>query len=411
MAPGIMPFLAVDDVANWVRFPHARISTPLCAPSRSCLLTGQRADVHGRINNSSTTPPWDQDDHIGTWMQAAGYRTGLVGKYLNDYPWDGGPPFNVPAGWDTWWAVGHAGDYLDWTAITADGAAERGDGSDSSYLTDRLATEATAFIGAPDERPFFLLVAPVAPHSPYTPPTRYVNTVVPDSAPPSMNVLIEDGPRWQSDLPPVDEEVVRRSRQRSRRTLLAVDDLVRRVIGELRRTGALERTIVLYMTDNGVAHGQHRLGSQVGVQKKVPLTWATNASLRVRVPQVAGRDDIRWVSSLDVTATIASWAGATPGRELGGVDISELVASPDAPPPRTGCGSMFGGDREMDAWWSWEADGLRYSEYPETAEVELYDLGADPDQTVNVARHPDYTDALDRMAGELAAFSAGNGLP
>ena len=91
-------------------FANAFVTTPLCCPSRASILRGQYAHNHGVLGNGRESGGFDafsrfgQDQStIATWLQAAGYRTALVGKYLNGYA-EGVMPY-VPPGWDEWFAL------------------------------------------------------------------------------------------------------------------------------------------------------------------------------------------------------------------------------------------------------------------------------------------------------------------
>ena len=85
-------------------FTRAYYNDALCAPSRATLLTGRYAQNtqahHGQPKGCSTIPA-NEASTLATWLHAAGYRTGFVGKYLNDYP-EPAPLTYVPPGWDYW---------------------------------------------------------------------------------------------------------------------------------------------------------------------------------------------------------------------------------------------------------------------------------------------------------------------
>ena len=90
-----------------ISFTRAYATQPLCAPSRASILTGQYAHNHGVTGNE---PPSDgfvafrrhEGATIATWLKSAGYRTALVGKYMNAYAWGAGEGY-IPPGWDEWY--------------------------------------------------------------------------------------------------------------------------------------------------------------------------------------------------------------------------------------------------------------------------------------------------------------------
>ena len=105
---------------------------------------------------------------MATRLDAAGYRTGLFGKYLNEYSGTG-----IPPGWDRWFAHTGFHRYYDYK-INADGTVRRFGSSKAAYETDVMANRTKTFIGtiARAGKPFFAYVAPKAPHDPATPALR-----------------------------------------------------------------------------------------------------------------------------------------------------------------------------------------------------------------------------------------------
>ena len=84
-------------------------TTPLCCPSRASLLRGQYAHNHGVLRNTGEDAGFtafhesgDESDTIATELDAAGYQTALIGKYLNGYASPREESSYVPPGWDFW---------------------------------------------------------------------------------------------------------------------------------------------------------------------------------------------------------------------------------------------------------------------------------------------------------------------
>jgi arylsulfatase A-like enzyme len=84
-----MTTVSTELVQKGVKFTSAFVSTPLCAPSRAAIMTGQYAHHNDVWRN---TPPHGGFDSfadtqsLAVWLQGAGYTTGLIGKYINGYP-------------------------------------------------------------------------------------------------------------------------------------------------------------------------------------------------------------------------------------------------------------------------------------------------------------------------------------
>ena len=166
-----MPWLTEElhrDDSGWETFPNAFSNTPLCCPARASLLTGRYAR-HTGVEDNDDGGNLDESSTLATWLHAAGYHTGLVGKYLNRYPF-GRLPY-VPPGWDRF--VGKRNQtgvtvYRDFRAVDQGSPVFV-----REYATDWLADKAVAFVRtAPSTRPFFLLFAPSAPHPPWLPARR-----------------------------------------------------------------------------------------------------------------------------------------------------------------------------------------------------------------------------------------------
>ena len=96
-----MPIVRRLLVDHGVTFTNAFVTTSLCCPSRASMLTGTYAHTHGVWGNAPPLGGFSGfHDHstIATWLHAAGYRTGLFGKYLNKYE----NTRYIPPGWDRW---------------------------------------------------------------------------------------------------------------------------------------------------------------------------------------------------------------------------------------------------------------------------------------------------------------------
>ncbi len=203
---------------SWVEVTNATAACPLCGPSRAALLTGKYASRTGVLANGDTNL-LDDNDTIATRMKAAGYRTGLFGKYLNYYPW--GPNEFVPPGWDEW--KGHSAN----------------DRQPYRTFTDETFAQATDFVSrAPTNKPFFLYVATRAPHPPAIPPQRYANTAVnPPQPGPGLNEPdVSDKASYVGTTPPLSaSQLAEFTELRADivRCLMGIDDGIRNLVQTL----------------------------------------------------------------------------------------------------------------------------------------------------------------------------------
>jgi arylsulfatase A-like enzyme len=408
--PPVMPFLqgaSSDPSDHWVVFSNAFANTPLCCPSRATLLTGRYAHEHGVLRNEDG-PALDEGTTIAAWLDAAGYHTGMVGKYLNQYPF-GRAPF-VPRGWDRWWgkAQGDARSvYYDYTLIQ-NGVATPFGSAPTDYLTDVLADRAVEFLaGAPEDEPFLLWFAPTAPHPPWTPAPRHEGAFsdLPVVEPPSVGELdVGDKPAWiraSRRLGPAARAGLVEARRRSFETLLAVDEAIETIVRTLRSRGLLDRTVIVVVSDNGFSFGEHRW-----VKKSCPYEACTRVPLLIRFPPAAHAVEPLLTSTIDLAPTIAELAAVDVPATVDGSSLLPVLTGGDDPDRPRVVFLEWAGDREVPGWWQVRTADFAYTELV-TGERELYDLVRDPDELRNVVDRPAYARAVERLAAALGRFRGG----
>ena len=407
-------------------FPNAFVPNSLCCPSRASILTGTHSHTNGVYGNG---PPFGGFDvfhdrtTIATAMQDAGYRTMLVGKYLNGYP-EGHLEY-VPPGWDEWFATA-GGVYYDWQAAD-NGAPSRVYGSRPADYSGRVLTSRALFDmrTTPPDQPFFMLFAPTAPHGTRggstldpgdrapTPDPRDVGAFrkVAPFRPPSFGLFdpmigkpeyIRDG-RWTTE----DRRYADLFRQRQLESLLGVDRSIARLV-----EAAPEDTVVIYMSDNGFLWGEHRR-----LNKQVPYEEAIRIPLIVAGPGVPAGVDTRLALNIDVTTTIAA---------IGGIDAGTVPLGTDRsgkPILSEGLDLLGATTRESFVLEHWDGDpkvpgycGVRTSRFTyvryfdprfhvdDLGFEELYDLAADPFQLTNLAADGDHAGVVAAMRGETQAL-------
>jgi N-acetylglucosamine-6-sulfatase len=340
--PNVQTLLAAEGLT----FTNAFVTTSLCCPSRASILRGQYAHSHGVLNNvgeSGGFPAFyrlgDEDSTVATWLHDAGYRTALFGKYLNRYP-KGAPESHVPPGWDEWSAFASSdedegGSYYSGYALNEDGRIVLYGQQPSDYSTDVLAAKATDFVArtAGAGEPFFLYIAPFAPHGPSTPASRHTGAFAGVQAPrvPSFEEAdVSDKPTWVQALPRLDDEqiaLVDDRYGRRLRSLLAVDEMVGSVVETLSAAGALDNTYIVFTSDNGYLLGEH--GIPLG--KQAPYEESIHVPLIVRGPGVpAGAVTDSIGLNIDFAPTFAELAGASPADFVDGRSLVPLL---DGDPP------------------------------------------------------------------------------
>ncbi|MEA2446656.1 MAG: hypothetical protein QOK47_293, partial [Actinomycetota bacterium] len=277
-------------------YPHGYVTTPVCCPSRASIFSGLYVHNHG-VRTNEDAEKLAPEHLLQTYLQGAGYRTSIVGKYLvHPGPYD--DPQNAgidPPHFDDWRTF--LGGYRP-TLFNVNGELETVDEYATTYIADS-ASELLNDYESSDAQPWFLYVAPFAPHYPWVPGPKYKDATLPEwDVPPSVSDPSSAGkPPWvERAKVPFKRAVLARNHQL--RTLMSVDDLVERVMGEAQELGELDDTLVFYLSDNGYHWGEHGLG-----EKSSPYVES------IGVPFYA-----RWPGHLD--------AGATDNRLAANIDIA-----------------------------------------------------------------------------------------
>jgi N-acetylglucosamine-6-sulfatase len=397
-------------VAEGTSFDRAFVTTALCCPSRSSILRGQYSHNH-RI--WTTREPYGGfgrfeelglgDSTVATWLDGAGYHTGYMGKYLNEYGSFDDPTTKVPPGWDRW--VGYEGgpnqQLLDGAfKVNDQGEVDRID-TEAMHDTDYLAREAEAYIrNRSAKNPWFLAVGTNAPHEPADASERNDGTYAGRAMPrgPAFNEAdVSDKASPWRDNPRLPKECPRDYREKSKaqclreaiehwrdrmESLQDVDDMVGRLVGALREEGSLENTYIVFTSDNGFALYDNRVFS-----KGAPYEDSHGVPLIVRGPGVsAGRTDGRLVANVDLAPTFADWAGAETPSFVDGRSLAPVLSDPEAPWRTRLLFEHRLGNHAYDAIRT-SADEV-YIEYPSSDETEYYDLKKDPYQLDGQAEEP-----------------------
>ncbi len=257
-------------------FDNYFVSDSLCCPSRSSIFTGNFPHDTGVFTNAGP------DGGIGAFyahdneqssfnvaLHDAGYRTAMMGKYLNGYlqgPTRSPVPSTyVPPGWDRWDVPGYAYSEYNYT-LNENGRLRHFGHRPADYLTDVLARKGVQFVNgsSAEDKPFFLELATFAPHSPYTPARRYAHDFPGLQAPrpPNFDVLPTNPPQWLASHPPLGPgriALINRAFRRRVQSVQAVDDMLKRLQLALSADGQLSNTYIVFSSDNGLHTGEYRL--------------------------------------------------------------------------------------------------------------------------------------------------------
>jgi N-acetylglucosamine-6-sulfatase len=441
----LQQFLAKTNAAigaKGVTFDNSFVNYSLCCPSRSTMLTGQYAHNHGVRGNQLPSGGYSKlaptlGNSLPVWLQRAGYYTAHIGKFLNGYGTTG-PDTDVPPGWNEWYGSIDNPDAFAGGTYTAYGYTLNENGQivhygttpdavdPATYQTDVYSQKAADFIRrrAPSRKPFYLSVAPRDPHAeanscncagdnPRAAP-RYHGALAGLTAPrnPDFNEAdVSDKPANIRDLPLLNQAGINGvdARYRARaEAVLGVDDLVQNVVSTLQQEGELKNTVLLFTSDNGFFHGEHRVP-----QGKVRLYEPSiRVPLEIRAPGMPkGVHRSQPVGNVDLTETILDFAHAKAGRKEDGMSLAPIMLKKRYWPGRAlDLETYFTPDTTEDPedpplnYQGVRTDRYLYANYG-NGEQELYDLRNDPFELQNAVNNPAYAQvkaSLQRLLGGLA---------
>lgn len=418
-------------------FANAFVPLSLCCPSRTSILTGLYA--HNTQIYTTALPDGGfqrfralghENNTLGVALQGAGYRTALIGKYLNDYP-KGVDPTYVPPGWNEWDvpAIGDAYYQYNYT-LNQNGALVPHGNAEADFLGDVIAERARAFINesAVYRTPFFLYLNPYSPHKPAATAARHAKLFRKAKAPrtPSFDeVNVGDKPKAIRDrrrLNPYEIGELDKLYRLRLRSLQSVDETVAGLIDLLEKNGQLDNTYILFTSDNGFHMGQHRLLAT----KYTPYEEDIRVPLIVRGPGVRANKVVKALTeNVDLAPTIAELAGATMPVPVDGRSFVPFLRG--GTPPQPWRKQVFLEQfkfREVPGTGVLEpADGPTVEEYPThlglrtatykfveyfTGEREYYDLVSDRYELQNLAPRLD-AKLLGQLTARVRAFSTCRG--
>ena len=448
---GLMPNLRTGVIDRGMTFVNSFVTNSLCCPSRATFLTGQYSHNHGVLTNGGNNGGvtlLDDRSTVATWLQAAGYRTGYIGKYLNGYGADdvNGDGLNdmrdaqyIPPGWNAWETLIDPSTYLVYGySFNDNGQIVTYGHAPADYQTDVLAARAVRFINASagGTAPFFLALMPAAPHDQLwpgmpdaddvtdtwrwtiPPPPRYADTVsLSMPLPPSFNEAdISDKPPWMNYLPSLtgdDVAAVQRKYRNRLEAMRAVDDMIGSVLAALTSSGQLSRTVIIFTSDNGFLLGQHRTPGKLYPYEesiRVPLTIAAPG---ITSGQLAGQ----MVLNTDLAPTIVDLARAVPQRPMDGRSLTPVLQNNTLDWRRRFLIEHFANDPraplDLPDFAAIRTESLVWVEHGDAnVTKEFYDLSVDPYELASLHNDPSsprvfQRGALAPMLGHLR--NCGNG--
>lgn len=292
---------ALNRLANeGVKFTNSFVSTPVCGPSRASILSGgyyaKNTGVKTMFPPNGSAAEFNNSNSLAVELKNAGYKTSMLGKYINGYN-----SASVPPGWDDFWSI-------------------------STLETDLLVARAEAFLDENRDTPFFLYVAPFSPHHPMTPAAqdqdKFPGYVYRGRGYGEMD--LSDKPSWVGTI--ASDHSIQVSSQAEQdeqnrdvlRSLQGVDRAIDSILNKLQEIGQLDNTVIFYSSDNGMLWGEHGLW-----RKFQPYEESIRVPFVVRMPGILPRiETAPVVANLDIGTTIFELANinkTTDGSSLVGL--------------------------------------------------------------------------------------------
>jgi arylsulfatase A-like enzyme len=406
--------------AQGATFTNSFVNYSLCCPSRATFLTGQYAHNHGVWSNAGPLGGFNRfkslhsTNNLAVWLQRAGYYTAVVGKYLNEYK---NKPLVQP-GWSEWHVVAPDDQRVYGYTLNNNGDLTRYGDARADFKQDVLTRKAVYFLNrrASKPRPFFLWLTYTAPHiggpnpnpNPPSdcnrapkPPARYARTfnAEPLPMPPNFNEAdVSDKPAAVGGLPPLDEGRIAAIQRRYRcelESLLAVDDGVKQVVDTLEAKGDLDDTLLVYTSDNGYFHGEHRIADEKGrvyeESVRVPLLIRGPG-----IPPGVSVDPL--VTNADLAPTVVDAADVVPRLEMDGRSLLPVIERPWIERNRM----LLIEEPTVKAI---RTPRFTYAEH-KSGERELYDLRNDPYELQSLDQAPAYEAVKGTLRARLRKLEA-----
>lgn len=441
---GLNPTPTIDQLAaEGVLLTNAFCTNSICTPARASILTGQYSHTNGVLAFDALSP----DKHaLPKLMGQAGYQTAVIGKWHLKVE---------PKAFDYYAVLAGQGSYFNPILRV------RGDkpwpenivqrtGYNSLHSSDVVRTHALGWLKQRDKKkPFFLMCQFKAPHDNFENAERY-DFLFDDIDIPEPISLRKRGNHGPIDKPLYGTSVGKRTEWRNMghhmfvdreleeevyktesyqrylkkylRCVRGIDDNIKRILDELKKTGQLDNTIIIYSSDQGFMLGEHDY---------IDKRWMYEESLRipliVRYPKayMAGQKIDAIINNTDIAPTLLAMAGIDTPEDMQGRSFETMLKGQAAPddwrdatyyryylhmthhdnPAHMGIRTK---DKKLIFFYGLPLDtqGVSRNAKPTEPYWEFYDLANDPQEMDNRINDPAYADTIAGLRQRLKALRA-----
>jgi N-acetylglucosamine-6-sulfatase len=454
-------FVLTDDLANnlvqymphvlsleraGTTFTNYTVTDSLCCPSRSSIFSGRFPHDTGVFTNAGNDGGFhvfhsrgEETSTFATALQKVGYKTAMMGKYLNGYRPGaklGGVSPYVPPGWDEWDVAGNGYREFNYN-LNQDRHVVHYGSAPGDYLTDVLSSKASSFIhGAARARsPFMVEVATFAPHSPYVPAPRDA-AAFPDLKAPrtkAYDVLPSAPPSWlagRATLTSRQQAAINLDFRKRVQDVQSVDRMIANLESTLRSTGEARDTDFVFSSDNGYHMGEYRLSPG----KMTAFDTDVSVPLVIAGPGVrSGRTIGASAQNIDLCPTFEAIGHAATPADVDGHSLLSLLTSgktagwrdaalvehhgpdtdpsdPDYPPKDSGNPPTYNALRTTTYTYVEYVDGSREFYYRATDPNELHNLARSLPSSTLAALHKALA-AMTSCHGARSCWAAGHLAP